>query len=869
MGDARKWRGLVAILVLWAAQSSGHARVIYVDGLAEGLGDGSSWTNAYKYLQDALADANSAPKPVQIRVAQGAYRPDRGGGMTRGDREATFQLVSGLTILGGYAGTGQADPNARDIHLYETILSGDLNGDDAVVADACDLANEPTRVENSYNVVTGSKTDATAVLDGVTITGGNDDRSICPDPWNPDFCMGSGQGGGMHNKDGSPTVSNCTFTGNAAFWDKGHPRGGFGGAMFNGGDSSPTITNCIFSGNWAETGGGINNDGGYCRPVVTNCIFSNNAARYSGGAMHNSGGGPIVTSCTFDRNAAANGAGASNIMCDPTFSKCAFSANSAGYRGGAIYNDTESKAEIAECTFTNNSGLRGGAMCCDSRAEPVITACRFYENSAELGGAIESHSRSLTVTGCVFERNAASGAGGGVYAATFSDPVNSSLVNCLFVGNTAVDSGGGVYTYASNREMRARIANCTLSGNSAASGGGICSVKGGTLHTAAVTIVNCICRGNSTGEIVIDGQVTFSVTYTDVEGGWPGYKNIDVDPCFADPANGDYHLRSEVGRWDPNLASWVKDSLTSPCIDAGSPMSQLGDEPWPHGKLVNMGAYGGTAEAGMSSSDVGNVADLNNDDIVSVSDLARMGNGWEERKTPSVADLNRNATADFQDVLIFADNWLVDNRVALPCDDFNDNTQGDLWTAQANDPANCRLEEIDRRLEVRATLDTASKRAVYISHGWALDVDRDFAFRVDYHYSRINIGDGWVLIRVAPTSTQDPGNPHVEFSAGYSNFRPYYYYEVVAEAGSDKTWNDRLTNDGTFYISYDSVADELYVSTTGYGGQNAYRTASGLLHGVWGHSPVHIELGGGSMGAMLESGSACLDNFVVESGTLK
>jgi hypothetical protein len=129
MANARKWSVLVAMLVLWAVPSSGHARVIYVDVLAGGLGDGSSWNNAYNYLQEALADANSAPKPVQIRVAQGSYRPDSGGGMTGGDRGATFQLISGVAILGGYAGVGGADPNARGIDLYETVLSGDLNGD--------------------------------------------------------------------------------------------------------------------------------------------------------------------------------------------------------------------------------------------------------------------------------------------------------------------------------------------------------------------------------------------------------------------------------------------------------------------------------------------------------------------------------------------------------------------------------------------------------------------------------------------------------------------------------------------------------------------------------------------------------------------
>ena len=58
------------------ATATAAGKVIYVDVNATGLNDGSSWTEAYKYLQDALADANSSAKPVEICVAQGIYRPD-------------------------------------------------------------------------------------------------------------------------------------------------------------------------------------------------------------------------------------------------------------------------------------------------------------------------------------------------------------------------------------------------------------------------------------------------------------------------------------------------------------------------------------------------------------------------------------------------------------------------------------------------------------------------------------------------------------------------------------------------------------------------------------------------------------------------
>ena len=162
---------LIVSLFLLVIVTVASAKTIYVDIDRPG-GSGTSWTNAYKYLQDALTDAGASAKPVEIRVARGTYKPDRGGGKTPGDREAAFQLINGVTIKGGYAGYGEPNPDARDIDLYETILSGDLGSNDAAVGDPCDLLTEPTRGENSYHVLRGSNTDATAVLDGFTITAG-------------------------------------------------------------------------------------------------------------------------------------------------------------------------------------------------------------------------------------------------------------------------------------------------------------------------------------------------------------------------------------------------------------------------------------------------------------------------------------------------------------------------------------------------------------------------------------------------------------------------------------------------------------------------------------------------------------------------
>jgi len=79
-----------------------------------------------------------------------------------------------------------------------------------------------------------------------------------------------------------------------------------------------------------------------------------------------------------------------------------------------------------------------------------------------------------------------------------------------------------------------------------------------------------------------------------------GEGNIDGDPLFVDPENGDYHLRSERGRYWPEHDVWVLDRLTSPCVDGGDPNAEPLDEPIPNGGRINMGAYGGTAQASLS-----------------------------------------------------------------------------------------------------------------------------------------------------------------------------------------------------------------------------------------------------------------------------
>jgi hypothetical protein len=162
----------------------------------------------------------------------------------------------------------------------------------------------------------------------------------------------------------------------------------------------------------------------------------------------------------------------------------------------------------------------------------------------------------------------------------------------------AAEAGGAVYF---KRENGFHMASCTLFGNMAQTGNAIACLEplSAVAPAPSATITNTILWDGGE-EISIAEHVQMSVTYSDIQSGWPGEGNIDVDPLFADPDNGDFHLKSQAGRWDAVTRSWVVDDVTSPCIDTGDPDSPVEYEPEPNGGRVNMGAYGGTAEASMS-----------------------------------------------------------------------------------------------------------------------------------------------------------------------------------------------------------------------------------------------------------------------------
>jgi len=616
-----------------AIASAGSSKIIYVDDDANAPGDGKSWATAYRYLQDGLADAKTADKPVEIRVGQGLYKPDQGASQKTGDRRASFALIRGVVLKGGYAGITTADPNAQDVKLYETILSGDLTGNDVLSKDPADFVVDPndgnwdrpnvwnilvesTRRENSLHVLNASGADQTAILEGFTVTAGNAYR---PPYWFGSLPAGLGeddQGGAIFNKGGSPVLRSSTFISNSAI--------GGGAVAYNEGPCSLTMLGCHFLDNFTWTGGGTVYSH-LVDLVMNDCVFERNqgvAATYSVECHHG------IVDCRFSMNGRTGDtafAVAAVRKGHGSFEHCDFEYN---YGGVAVMDG--SNIVLQDCRLIGNSGVEGGGMNCSGVSKVKLDKCMFVRNRAALGGGLYISSTELSVSNCLFYGNQTDFAGfggGGAGAAVH--------------GNSVVDVRSSVF-WNNQSPAGYEIALLLRSEGPTPSRG---------------TIAYCLIEGGQAG--IWTGRGYSFVTEAPPKDRpgvfvW-GPGNIDADPMFADPNRGDYHLKSQAGRWDPVNSSWVVDHVTSPCIDAGDPGGAIGYEPFPNGGRINIGVYGGTAEA--SKSYFGKPAcekiiagDINGDCRVDFIDLGMLASHWLDQHDDEPSEQDENGQGQGEQV---------------------------------------------------------------------------------------------------------------------------------------------------------------------------------------------------------------------------
>ena len=219
----------------------------------------------------------------------------------------------------------------------------------------------------------------------------------------------------------------------------------------------------------------------------------------------------------------------------PTITGCLIYGNTGSYFGTAIYFYGSISGTISNCTIVNNYGGSWGAAV-------------FFEDLFD---------EIATIANCTISGNTSTDYGGGI-GCMWSSP---RIENCLITGNFCANNGGGIYLEVTSDPT---IVNCTISGNEAGvTGGGICSYD-----NSSPTVTNTVLWGNGPSELYQEPAQpgTPTLQYCDVAGGWTGTGNIEADPMFVYPGNGNFRLMPK-----------------SPCVDAGistgTPVADLEGRP--------------------------------------------------------------------------------------------------------------------------------------------------------------------------------------------------------------------------------------------------------------------------------------------------
>jgi parallel beta-helix repeat protein len=198
---------------------------------------------------------------------------------------------------------------------------------------------------------------------------------------------------------------------------------------------------------------------------------------------------------------------------------------------GGFANFDPTKTISAPAPPSTSTIETGGGIVIQNAAMPTIVNCMIVGNAAEAGGGIYASDGSMPkIMACKIMSNQAT-FGAGIY---FQGGSNGSVTNTLISGNRAI---GAVYNNSSNP----MLTNCTIAGNGGYNGG-IFNAN------SQPTVTNTIIWGNATPF----NDTQSIVRNSDIQGGYPGAGNLNIDPKFVTPQpsgiaptlNGDYHVQA-------------------------------------------------------------------------------------------------------------------------------------------------------------------------------------------------------------------------------------------------------------------------------------------------------------------------------------
>jgi predicted outer membrane repeat protein len=367
-----------AVLLLGAAVQ-GAIRYVALDGSGTG---GQDWATAYKSI-DAAIRASSTVAGDEIRVKKGTYTSS-----------STTFVDKAVTIRGGYSGVGETrdwatfktiiDGTERAMHCFDvsagaqfdglTITNGAANGSGqygqggGMYIHGCHPVIANCTFRRNYAEYMGGAISLENAA-GTTITD-------CTFTENSSVEFG----GAIGCTRSDAAITNCRFEANKTGLDN---TDGYGGAIRI--DScSPTVTGCTFSGNAATYGAGISNfESG---ALIEACTFTDcNTATLGGGGAHNRGGAPRIDRCLFSGNSVRLG-GAIWDASLSTITNCILWDNTSMTSGGGIYIDGSidgvlSGTQLINCTLYGNHAFQGGALY-SNLASPNLTNCILWGNTS-------------------------------------------------------------------------------------------------------------------------------------------------------------------------------------------------------------------------------------------------------------------------------------------------------------------------------------------------------------------------------------------------------------------------------------------------------------------------------------------------------
>ncbi|MFM9957368.1 MAG: right-handed parallel beta-helix repeat-containing protein [Phycisphaerales bacterium] len=417
---------VIGLGTLWFVGAA-QAGVLFVRAdLTTGANNGASWADAFQGRFGVQAALGAAQAGDDIWVAQGVYAPAG----ANGDITVSFNLKSGVRLLGGFAGNESSEAQ-RDPVLRVTTLTGDLNSND--------LPEEETfnKSDNSAHVVRADGAAGSGTLDGFTVRAGfAEDRlggTVVDRPAGGGLLAvgaspmvrgcrftdngAQSEGGGIAAFGGAVLIDGCHFTGNRAWWS--------GAGVSSRSGAATVVQNCRFTdttshGAGARKGWGIAAGDGITSPdpnpgsiIVRGCEFSIQTTPFDapdGIGIGVSGGTARIERCRFIRcTGAGSGGGVSASNATVEIDRCLFAENEGRFDGGAaIYSFENVDYTVTNCVFTGNDREGFSTIHVQGGGVLRLTNCTMFDNGAPTGvhfPLLIGNVTACTVHNCIFNAN--------------------------------------------------------------------------------------------------------------------------------------------------------------------------------------------------------------------------------------------------------------------------------------------------------------------------------------------------------------------------------------------------------------------------------------------------------------------------------